>query len=355
MAIMSTKVKHIHALTSIKRERVLPVAGNVLVRRMQKVSPNDVIVVAPISSQHILIDIAQGLNVSPERADELLQRQAGDTLEKGDVIAGPVGLLQRVVRASYPGSIRIAGEGKILYQIDLPAFELLAGMEGTVTNIIPERGAILETKGALIQGVWGNGKVAYGVLQPASNEMLKELVPEQLNIGFRGVIITAGFCRTPEVLETAANVPIKGLILGGLSASLLPLAKEMQYPILIVDGFGEKPMNTAADAILRANKDKNVSLNAQSYDPLQGRYPEAIITQSTTAEPDLPPEAESLRAGSKVIILNGPVAHQIGQIDTIIPGKSRLNSGILTWSARVSYGGDKQVIVPLTSLELIKD
>ena len=97
-----------------------------------------------------------------------------------------VGLLQRVVRAPQAGQVRIAGEGKILYRIHTPDLELLAGMEGTVTNIIPERGAILETKGALIQGVWGNGKVTYGVVQPASNEMLKELVPELLNIGFRG-------------------------------------------------------------------------------------------------------------------------------------------------------------------------
>ena len=72
---MNSKVKHIHPLTSIKRERVLPVAGHVLVRRMQKVSPADVIVVAPLASQYILMDIAQGLNVNPARADELLQRK----------------------------------------------------------------------------------------------------------------------------------------------------------------------------------------------------------------------------------------------------------------------------------------
>ena len=352
---MISKVKHIHALTSIKRERVLPVAGNVLVRRMQKVSPNDVIVVAPTTSQHVLIDIAQGLGVSPERADELLQRQAGDVLEKGDVIAGPIGLLQRVIRASYAGSIRIAGEGKILYQINTPEHELLAGMEGTVTNIIPERGAILETKGALIQGVWGNGKVTYGVVQPASNEMLKELIPEQLNISFRGVVISAGFCRSPEALKAAANVPIKGLILGSMSSSLIPLANKMDYPVLIIDGFQQKPMNKAAESILQANKDKNVALNAQAYDPLLGKYPEVIITQSTTAEPDPPLEAELLRPGKKVIIINGPDAPQIGKIDTIIPGKSQLPSGIETQMAAVSYGADKQAVLPLTSLELITE
>ena len=352
---MISKVKHIHALTSIKRERVLPVAGHVLVRRMQKVSPSDVIVVAPLVSQFVLLDIAQGLNVNPARADELLQRQAGEDLVQGDVIAGPVGLFKRVVRAPQEGMVRIAGEGKVLYEISSPDFELQAGMEGTITNIIPERGAIIETKGALIQGVWGNGKTTYGVVQPTSNDLLKELVVEQLNIGFRGAIITAGFCRSPEVLEAAGIVPVKGLILGSMSANLIPLAKKMDYPIMIIDGFRETPMNKAAEKILIENKDKNIALNAQELDTFQGNFPEGIISQSSTSEPDLPSEAETLKAGKKVIIINGPQAPQIGEIEKIIPGKQVLSSGVETQLAEVTLANEKSTKIPLTNLEIIND
>ncbi|HDN04821.1 MAG TPA: hypothetical protein ENF27_02670 [Chloroflexi bacterium] len=352
---MISKVKHIHALTSIKRERVLPVAGHVLVRRMQKVSPSDVIVVAPLVSQFVLMDIAQGLNVNPARADELLQRQAGEDLVQGDVIAGPVGLFKRVVRAPQEGMVRIAGEGKVLYEISSPDFELQAGMEGTITNIIPERGAIIETKGALIQGVWGNGKTTYGVVQPTSNDLLKELVVEQLNIGFRGAIITAGFCRSPEVLEAAGIVPVKGLILGSMSANLIPLAKKMDYPIMIIDGFRETPMNKAAEKILIENKDKNIALNAQELDTFQGNFPEGIISQSSTSEPDLPSEVETLKAGKKVIIINGPQAPQIGEIEKIISGKQVLSNGVETQLAEVTLANEKSTIIPLTNLEIIND
>ncbi len=352
---MISKVKHIHAHTSIKRERVLPVAGHVLVRRMQKVSPSDVIVVASLVPQFILLDIAQGLNVNPARADELLQRQADDDLVQGDVIAGPVGMFQRVVRAPQAGIVRIAGEGKVLYEISTSDFELQAGMEGTITNIIPERGAIIETKGALIQGVWGNGKITYGVVQPVSNAMLKELVVEQLNIGFRGAIITAGFCRTPEVLEAAGIVPIKGLILGSMSSELIPLAKKMDYPIMIIDGFRETPMNRAAEAILIENKDKNIALNAQELDPFRGNFPEGIISQSSTIEPDLPSEAETLKVGKKVIIINGPEAPQIGRVEKIFSGKQVLSNGVQTRLAEVSLANEKRTVLPLTNMEIIKD
>lgn len=352
---MTTKVKHFHELTSIKRERVLPVAGDVMVRRMQKVAPNDVIVAARMAPEFLLIDVAQGLRVPPSKADELLQRRSGEELVKGDLIAGPVGIFNRVIRAAQSGQIKIAGEGKVLYEIESAIYELQAGMEGTITNIIPERGAIIETRGALVQGVWGNGKITYGIMQQISNDMLQELVPEQLNIGFRGIIIAAGFCRNPNVLEAAGNIPVKGLILGSMSSALIPLAKMADYPILVIDGFGTKPINRAAQNIITANKDKNVALNAQEYDPFKGNFPEVIISHTTQSDPERPLETDALKAGKRVIIVNGLLASRTGKIEEIISKKRTLPSGISTQVASVSLSGDQLVEVPLINLEIIKD
>jgi hypothetical protein len=352
---MRTRVKHYHELTSIKRERTLPLDGDVLVRRMQKVSPTDVIVSARMAPEFLLIDIAQGLRVSPEKADELLQRRSGEELVKGDLIAGPVGIFNRVIRAAQPGQIKIAGEGKVLYEIESPAFELQSGMEGTITNIIPERGAIIETRGALVQGVWGNGKITYGIMQQVSNNPLQELIPEQLNIGFRGIIITAGFCRNPNVLEAAGNIPVKGLILGSMSSALIPLAKMADYPILVIDGFGTKPMNRAAQRIITANMDKNVALNAQEYDPFQGTFPEVIISHNTQSDPNQPSETSPLKAGKRVIIVNGLLASKTGKIEALPSRKRSLPSGISTQVASVRLSGDELVDVPLDNLEIIED
>lgn len=352
---MATKVKHYHELTNIKRERVVPVSGDVLVRRMQKVSPTDVIVVATMAPKFLLIDIAQGLNVAPAKADDYLHRKSGEDLVKDDIIAGPVGVFKRVIRAPQSGQVKIAGEGKVLFEMESPVFELQAGMEGTITNIIPERGAIIETRGALVQGIWGNGKITYGLMQQVSNDLLHELVPEQLNIGFRGAIITGGFCRNPNVLEAAGNIPIKGMILGSISSELIPLAKKVDYPILVIDGFGRKPMNRAAQRILIANKEKNVALNAQAYDPFLGNYPEVIISQSTTTDLPSPYGTDTLKAGKAVIIVNGLLSSSIGKIQKIYSQKRKLPSGISTRVAAVNLSGDKTVDVPLSNLEIINE
>ncbi len=352
---MLSKVKHIHKLTNIRRERVLPIEGHVLVRRMQKVTPTDVIVIAPLNPKFVLLEIAHGLNVTPARADELLQRRAGDELSKDDVIAGPVGLFQRVIRAPHSGLVRIAGEGKVLFEISSPPFELHADMEGTITNIIPERGAIIETRGALIQGVWGNGNITYGVMQPVSNNLNQELLAEQINISFRGAILAAGYCRNPNVLKIAATIPIKGLVLGSISSDVLPTAESMNYPILIIDGFGTKPMNTAAEEILVANRDRNVALNAQVFDPFSGKYPEIIISQPNQPEPALPVESEPLAPGKRVIIVNGPQSPQIGTIDLIHSRKKVLSSGIEARVAEVTYGNEKRAMIPLSNIEILKE
>ena len=351
---MDNKVKHYHELTNIKRERVVPVAGDVLVRRMQKVSPTDVIVVASMAPRFMLIDIAQGLQVSPSRADEYLQRRSGENLVKGDIIAGPVGVLKRVIRAPQAGQVKIAGEGKVLYETESPVYELQAGMEGTVTNIIPERGAIIETRGALVQGVWGNGKITYGIMQSISSDLLQEIVPEQLNIGFRGIIITAGFCRNPSVIETAGNIPIKGLVLGSMDSALIPQAKEADFPIMVIDGFGRKPLNRAAERILTAHKDKNIALNAQVYDPFLGNYPEVIISHSATSTPDSPLETDTLKAGKTVIIVNGLLSSRIGKIEKIYSQKRILPSGISTRVASVNLSGDETADIPLANLEIVE-
>jgi len=352
---MLSKVKHIHKLTNIRRERVLPIEGHVIVRRMQKVTPTDVIVVAPLNPKYILLEIAHGLNVTPARADDLLQRRAGDELAKGDIIAGPVGLFQRVIRAPHSGLVRIAGEGKVLFEISSPLFELHAGMEGTITNIIPERGAIIETRGALIQGVWGNGNITYGVIQPVSNNLNQELLAEQINIGFRGAILAAGYCSNPNVLEIAATIPIKGLVLGSISSDVLPTAKSMNYPILVIDGFGTKPMNTAAEEILVANRDRNVALNARVYDPFSGKYPEIIISQPNQPEPNLPIESEPLVSGKRVIIVNSSQSPQIGTIDSIHSRKKVLSSGIEARVADVTFGNEKRAMIPLSNVEILME
>lgn len=351
---MLATVRQIIPLANIRRERVLPIQGRITARRMQKVAPTDVVAQAVLDPKHMMLDLTQGLNVSRERAEELIQRQVGDVLSKGDVIAGPVGLFQRVVRAPFDGEVKLAAEGKVLLGKDTKPYHLLAGMEGTVTNIIPDRGVIIETRGALIQGVWGNGHVAHGVMQVLSRDLDEEVLPEQIDISYRGAIAVGGFCKNPEFFHTAASIPVKGVVLGSMSSSLIPVAQEMEYPIIIVDGFGQKALNSSAVKLILSNNEKEFSLNAQEFDQNMGDYPEIIISLTSPETSQPPQDMDSISLGKQAYILSGPQASRIGTIENLFPDDYTFPNGIQAAAAELNLGQTEKITVPLRNLELIE-
>src|SRR4030042_1414804 len=135
----------------------MPAAGRIIARRGQQVRPTDVVAEAVVRPEHLLLDIGRGLGLLPQEADHYIQRRAGDEVGEGDIIAGPVGISRRVVRAPKSGTVVVAGDGQVLLELEGEFSELQAGYFGVVSEMVGDRGVVIESSGALIQGVWGNG------------------------------------------------------------------------------------------------------------------------------------------------------------------------------------------------------
>ena len=210
---MLAPVVHVLPMTRIRRHRLLPITGRVLVRKSQVVSGVDVIGEANQNPKHVLLDIVHGLGVGISKADQHLQRQAGDVVAEGDVLAGPVGWGKRVVRAPCSGKIILSGRGKLLLEEEDAPKQVLAGLPGEVISLIPGRGAVVESIGALVQGVWGNGAINFGLLRVLIKKVEDILSVEQLDIDLRGTVVFGGYCGDEQVLRAAAELPLKGLIL----------------------------------------------------------------------------------------------------------------------------------------------
>ncbi len=85
---MLVPVIHIHPLAKIRRTRMLPDKGNVLVLMGQQVNPTDVIAESCPQTQHTLIDVAGILGIPHQRfRRSMITRNVGDRLLKGDVLA----------------------------------------------------------------------------------------------------------------------------------------------------------------------------------------------------------------------------------------------------------------------------
>lgn len=346
-------VHHILPLTTIVRERRLPVKGTVRVRLGQRVAPADIVGDASWSREHIFLDVARMLGVKPATADRLMQYKAGADVAAGAVIARGGTLLPKRVLMPRAGRVVATGGGQILIEAGESRLELRAGLSGVVRHIIPDRGVVIETTGALVQGVWGNGRVDTGVMINLADKPDAILTAARLDVSMRGSIVVAGQVREADVLRTAAEVAVRGLLIGSMYPSLLPVAREVRFPIVLTDGFGTTPMNSAAYRLITTNAKREATLNAEAFDRYSGARPEVIIPLPATTAPPLPLDVEALAPGQTVWVRRQPAAGSIGTILSLYPGLATFPSGLRAPGAEVRLENGAQMLIPLVNLEVV--
>jgi len=347
-------ITHILPLTTIRRERLLPVPGKVVVRKGQKVSASETLAEVDLTPEHLLLDLGRGLGISADAVDETVQCRIGDLLAEGDIIAGPVGLARRVVRAPKRGRVVLVGEGQALLALQTAPFELKAGMPGLVVELLSDRGAIIETAGALIQGVWGNGLIDFGLMYVLSKMPDQILTVSQLDVSMRGAVILGGHVGDVEVLNTAADLPLRGLILGSMNPELIPTALRVSFPVSFMDGFGHRSMSQAAFRLLSTNERREVSINAEPWDPYTGARPEVVIQLPATGEPPEPRVALFFRVDQTVRVVKAPYAGMTGKINSLEPGLQVFPSGLRAKAAEINLENGENVLLPIANLEVIE-
>ena len=231
--------------------------------------------------------------------------------------------------------------------------ELRAGIPGTVVQIIPNKGVVIQTAGGLVQGVWGNGRIDSGVLVNLADSPDSVLTSKRLDVSLRGSIILAGIVKDAETLEAATELPVRGLIIASIFPSLLSKAREMRYPILVTDGFGTLPMNSAAFKLLSTNAKREVTVHAEIYDRYTGARPEVIIPLPISSDPPSPRDIETFTSGLQVRMRRPPFMGMLGSIVTIKQGLTTLSSGLRAQAAEVKLENGETVIAPLVNLEVV--
>ncbi|MGE5124323.1 MAG: hypothetical protein ACM3H7_07375 [Acidobacteriaceae bacterium] len=350
---MQAPITHILPLTIIRRERMLAAGGRIVARRGQIVHPLDVVAEARIRPEHLLLDVGRGLGLDPKEADHYIQHRAGDEVGAGDVIAGPVGIGRRVVRAPKSGSVVVTGEGQVLLELEGEFSELKAGYSGVVVETIEERGVVIEAAGSLIQGVWGNGKINFGGLKLQLNSPDERLTLDKIEDNLRDMVIVAGYCEHEKVLRSAERLPVKGMILASMDSALVTVALSMGYPILLVEGFGHLPMNQDAYKIFNSSAMQEASVNAEPWNRILNRRPEVVIATPEASNPEAPTELASFAIGQTVRVISSPYKSRIGTLTSLGQSFTLLPGGLRAQVAEVRVSNEESIKIPLSNLEII--
>ncbi len=346
-------ITHFIPAASFQRERLLLADGRINARRGQQVNPGDVVAESTLRPEHIMLDISKGLGLGPKEADQYIQRRAGDEVGEGDVIAGPVGIGRRVVRAPKSGTVVMAGGGQILMELVGQHNELKAGYPGVVADIIGDRGVVIESIGSLVQAVWGNGKINYGLLNPLAHTPDELLTHAMLDVSLRGSVLMSGCCTDEQVLTVCDELPVRGLILASMDSTLVACALKMNYPIVLVEGFGRLPMNQAAFDIFTSGAMRETAVIAEPWDRMLNTRPEVVINLPEGVNPEILNDSLPFTVGQTVRVISSPYKSLVGSLTTLQPGLSVLPSGLRAPTASVRLLNGDTVQIPLANLEVI--
>ena len=350
---MLTPVKHIAPLVNFTVKRVLPVEGTVLVRVGQDVSPADVVAQTILKPRYRMIDAAGSLGIQNKELKKYLKRKVGEKISKNGILAEKEGIVVREIRAPENCRLVAVSSGQLLLELEVAPTKVLSGVRGTVKTIETGFGAVIETTGACIEGIWGNDKTGFGVLSVVAKSKNHKFAIDDLDVNMRGSILFAGHCGDAKALEFAEEIGIRGIIFGSMSSMLIPVAEKLSFPIVVLDGFGSIEMDPMIFNIITTNKEREVTLIGDKQNRYLGVRPLITIPLPTTMDAEELILLHRMRKGSRVRVTNGIKQGRIGEIVGFVDHLQNYPSGVKAKSARVRID-EMDLILPIGNLEIIE-
>ncbi len=343
-------------MTTIRRERLLPldVPGDVLVREGDRVSAVDVVARGVRSSRYVILDLQRALGEDdPERLVNLLQVTMGELVQEGQVIAGQRGRRRgTAVRAPVKGRVSHLVEGRLILQTGLSEVNVKAACNGYVASVRARRGVLLETSGALVQGVWGNGQSQFGTLRLEPRQGLRSLEVDEFTTDWQGAIVLTSQPLTEAILKHVARQGLGGVIGPSMYVGLREFALGLKIPIMLTEGFGSEPMSSLVYGVLEPLAGRQAALNAPT--PVRGEAdrPEVIVQLQADASTSVPARNEPLRIGSEVRITRQPYLGVVGKVRNLPQMPQVIDNGLRLPVAEVILPSGRTATVPLANLEL---
>jgi hypothetical protein len=349
---MTAKYVYLNPSCRITRVRRLPAPGKVLVTNGQPVTTNEVIASIELPEKHLELNILDQLEVDLLRVDKTLAVRVGDPVGVGTLIARKSGLLAKTVTSPVDGRIVEITNGKVIVEHGSNPIVVKAGFTGTVREVIPNYGAIITSGGALLQGVWGNQRMAEGLMICIARNRIEELAPERMDVSLRGSVVFGGPCMKSEVLHRAEEIPLRGMVISGIAPDLLEYASGMTIPIMVLVGIGKAVYDEHTFNIISTMDKRVACVNATAWDRCLGSRPEIVIPKREETLLSESPEEAEYKVGQLVRILQSPL-WETARIKTLLPEERVFPSGSVAQSAICTLGNGEEIAQPLVNLEVI--
>jgi hypothetical protein len=342
-------------LTTVRRERMLPVSGNVLAVIGEHVEPTQVVARADLPGEFRILPVARLLDVPSSSVKRYMRVNLGDEVQRGQIIAKRGRLFAFTVKSPIDGMIAASGGGRLLIEANSTPFDLRAYIHGTVSNVLQHYGVVIETPGAVIQGAWGVGGESLGVLKCIVDSPDELLEAEAIDPSCHGTILVGGIGLSDAALERAEELQVRGIVVGGLPPELVSRVEQVPFPTIVTEGIGKVPMSQPIFHLLRTHDGREASISGR----VQPRWgivrPEIVIPlPAETVPPTQVQPGTPLKVGARVRLVRSPHMGAVGTVVALPAHTRRLETGARVHGAEVDMGQDARVLAPLANLEVLR-
>lgn len=356
----------------LRRERRLPLRGEVLVEPGAAVAPDTVVARTELPGNVQTVNLAGRLGVDPRKVVDALLAPVGAVVRRGEPVARAstmFGLVTNAVDAPSDGTIEsispVTGQ-MILREPPIPV-EVNAYVSGVVAEVLPGEGVIVETEGAFLQGIFGVGGETFGPLECVVSGPDEELRPSDLREEHRGRIVVGGAWVSHDTLLRAREVGVAAVVVGGFDdADLRRLlgrdlgvaitgSEEIGFSLVITEGFGRIPMAARTWELLERRRGEVASVSGATQIRAGVMRPEIVVPRAAGAAPPAAAGEEGgLEVGSLVRVIRAPRFGAIGRVVELPSALQALETEALVRVLVVEFAdGGGSAVVPRANVERI--
>lgn len=348
-------ITNMKTLATIRRERLLPCPGEVIMRIGQQVTPVQIVARTMMQPRYVVLHASRVLGVPPTDINRYLLVEEGATLSKGTAVLRKPGSFGRgkLFHAPVDGILYHIDNGRLVIQLPQETVELRAMVAGYVNNVIAHRGVVLEITGTLIQALWGSGKEGAGKIKLGSRDERSEFSVNTLDKEARGAIMVAGTVTEVGMFQAMEQNGVRGLIVGSMPAGLCAAATQLEIPVVLTDAIGSQGMARPIFKLLQESEGREATLFAQVNNQ-NGERPEIIIPLPASTNPTQPTlPGVKLDIGQTVRIIRAPYTGQVGKVSRLYNQAKNSAIGLRVAGADVTLPDGQVVYVPYTNLDLL--
>jgi len=358
--------------TIFKKERILPLKGDVLVKSGDQLTPDTIVASTNLPGNVQMLKVSNVLNIDPKDVVEALQVQEGQEVKKGDIIAetsGIFGMFKSSVESPVDGTIESISQstGRVVVREAPIPVEVDAYVSGVVDEVIENEGIVLKSNAAFIQGIFGIAGEKRGDLLLVSSGAGEELTADQITADMKGKILIGGSFLSLEAYKKALSVQVAGIVVGGfnyydLKAILgynlgvaITGTEKLNTALIVTEGYGSIPMSEATFSLLKENNDKAASINGATQIRAGVIRPEIVIPIDTgNADSDSKSKIpEGIQEGSTVRVIRSPNFGKIGKVISLPSELNKMESETMVRVAEINIDG-KNILIPRANLEMVE-